>query len=77
VLRKRGDPDPALFKLLADLTGSPRIKRALDDREPFGQLVDDLGDVEHRPVAGQDLAADVQALVHPHHGAVGPLAADV
>ena len=55
VLRERRDPDPALLQLLADLPGPPRVEAALHDREPFGQLVDDLGDVEHRPIAGEDL----------------------
>ena len=60
VLREGRDPDPALLELLADLTRPPGIEGALRDREPLGQLVDHVGDLEHRPIAGEDLDADVQ-----------------
>jgi hypothetical protein len=77
VLGEGRDPDPALLQLLADLAGSPGIERDLGDREPLGQLADHVGNVEHRPIAGEDLDADVQAVVDPDDGAVGTLPADI
>ena len=70
VLREGRDPDPALLELLADLSRPPRIEGALDDREPAGELIDNLGDLEHGPIPGEDLDADVQALGDPDDGRV-------
>jgi len=36
-----------------------------------------VGDLQHRPIAAQNLDADVEPLVHPDDRRVSPLAADV